>query len=382
MTSSSPGWRIGSLSGIPIYLGRSWVLVAVLMVALFGPAVQRSVPALGAWAYVVALVFALLLLVSVLVHEAAHALMAQAVGFRVSRMVADFWGGHTAHDGAGGTPGRSAAVAVVGPLSNGVLAVLGWWLLGLLTRQGPTLQLSGAVDGAAVHAVFILLAYAFAWANTFVAVFNLIPGLPLDGGFLLEALVWKVSGNRHLGTIVAGWAGRLFVVLVAIWVLFPALQGERITLTRLLWVILIGAFLWQGASQAIKIGRHGARASRRTVGEAAMSPGTVPGDTPVSAVPWPDHPIWVVLDAAGRPDGVVHQPSLQQVPPQARDTTPASAVAVRLPQGWAVPMDPGTGLDAAIEVMRSSGSGIVGLLDAHGTPWGVVVADAVVADRS
>ena len=129
MNSSGPGWRIGSLSGIPVYLGRSWVVVAVLMVALFGPSVRSVIPSLGIWAYAVAAVFALLLLVSVFVHEAAHALVAQQVGFGVSRMVADFWGGHTAHDGAGGTPGRSAAVAVVGPLSNGVLAVLGWWLV-------------------------------------------------------------------------------------------------------------------------------------------------------------------------------------------------------------------------------------------------------------
>src|SRR5699024_6941088 len=124
--------------------------------------------------------------------------------------------------------------------------------------------------------VLLLLTYAFAWANTFVAVFNLVPGLPLDGGFLLEALVWKVSGSRHLGTMVAGWAGRVLVVLVVIYALFPVLQGERISLTRVLWALVIGGFLWQGASQAVRIGRHGAIASRRTVGQAALATGIVP----------------------------------------------------------------------------------------------------------
>lgn len=379
--NQNPGWRIGSLSGIPIYLGRSWVLVALLMGTLFGPTVQRAIPGLGLWGYAVALVFALLLLVSVLVHEAAHALVAQRVGFRVSRIVADFWGGHTAHDGAGGTAGTSAAVAVVGPLSNGLLAVLGWWLLSALTSAPPSIQLDAMPGAGMALAVVVLLTYAFAWANTFVAVFNLAPGLPLDGGFLLESLVWKLSGNRHLGTVVAGWAGRLMVVLVVIWALGPVLQGQQLSITRVLWVLLIGGFLWQGATQAIRLGRQGVRASRRTVADVAIAPGTVAGQTPLGHVAWQTSPIWVVLGPDGTPDGVVHPPSLQQVPAQARGTTPASAVAVRLPQGWAVPMTPETPLDQVMEVMRSTGSGVVGLLDADGQAWGVVVADDVVGRR-
>lgn len=377
MDTRSPGWRIGSISGVPVYLGRSWVLVAVLMVALFGPTVARVAPSLGGLgAYAVAFVFAILLLLSVLAHEAAHAVVAQRVGFRVKRIVADFWGGHTAHDGAGGTAGRSAAVAVVGPLANGILAVLGWWLFSVVADQPPGLQIGG-LGGGAGAAVLLLLAYAFAWANTFVAAFNLVPALPLDGGFLLEALVWKVSDNRHLGTMVAGWAGRMLVVLIVIYALFPVLEGERISLTRVIWALIIGGFLWQGASQAIKLGRHGAIASRRTVSEAALAPGVVPGEALLSTVPWSQHPIWVVLGPDGRPEGVVDPRSLQQVPAGAHPSTPASAVAIRLPAGWAVPMDPETPLDEVIEVMRSSGSGVIGLLDVDGRPWGVVMADAI-----
>lgn len=361
----SPGWRIGTLSGIPIYLGGSWVIVAALMVLLFGPTVQNTLPDLGAWSYAVAFVFVLLLLVSVLVHEAAHALVAQRVGFGVSRIVADFWGGHTAHDGAGGTPGRSAAVAVVGPLSNGVLALLGWWLLGSLDAGVP-----------------LLLAYAFAWANTFVAIFNMVPGLPLDGGFLLEALVWRITGNRHLGTMVAGWFGRLVVVLAAIYVLVPPLlQGQQMSLTRVALVGLIGFFLWQGASQAIRMGRHGLAASRRTVGEAALPIGLVGAGTPLDTVPWSENAVWVILDDRGRPDGLVDSAALRRVPQETWRTTRASAVGVRLPPGWAVQMGPQTGLDAVIEVMRSTGSGVVALLGEDGVPWGVVNAHDLVRAR-
>ncbi|MFK5690118.1 site-2 protease family protein [Ornithinimicrobium sp. LYQ92] len=361
----SHGWRIATLSGIPVHLGGSWVIVAVLMVALFGPTVQGVLPELGAWSYAVAFGFVLLLLVSVLVHEAAHALVAQRVGFGVFRIVADFWGGHTAHDGAGGTPGRSAAVAVVGPLSNGVLALLGWGLLGTLDGGVP-----------------LLLAYAFAWANTFVALFNLVPALPLDGGYLLEAAVWKVTGSRHRGTLVAGWSGRVLVVLAAAYLLLPALIGDQqLSLTRVAVIAVLAVFLWQGASQAVRLGRQGLLASRRSAAEVALRPGTVAADAPLDTVRWDEHPVWILLDHLGRPDGLVDPPALQQVPTRAWPTTPASAVGVRLPAGWAVPMGPEARLDEVIEVMRSTGSGVVALLDATGTPWGVVTTREAVRTR-
>ena len=355
------GWRIGSLSGVPIYLGRSWILVALLIAAVFGPTVTRSLPGLGPLGYVVALAFAVLLLLSVLVHEAAHALVAQRVGFRVSRIVADFWGGHTAHDGSGGTPGRSAAVAVVGPLSNGLLALVGWWLLG---------QVDAAVP-------FLLLA-AFTYANAFVAMFNLIPGLPLDGGFLLESLVWRLSGNRHLGTLVAGWVGRLAVVVIVLWALLPVLlEGQRLDLTRVLWVLVIGMFLWQGAGQAVRAGRQGLRVSRRRVGDVARRVGVVGPAEPVSAVDWDAHPLWVVADPSGGPVGVVDPGALRSLPREARAVATVGSLTVRLPDGWVATLDEDDPLDRAVDVMRRTGSGVVGLLDATGRPWGVVLVDDV-----
>jgi Zn-dependent protease len=365
-TSGGHGWRIGTLSGVPVYLGRSWVLVAVLVAALFGPTVARVLPQLGPGAYVVALAFAVLLLVSVLVHEAAHALVAQRVGFRVSRVVADFWGGHTAHDGTGGTPGRSAAVAVVGPLSNGLLALLGWGLTGL-------------VDGG----ILWLLAYAFTAANAFVAVFNLVPGLPLDGGFLLESLVWKLSGSRHLGTLVAGWFGRLVVVLLVIWVFVPVLLGgERLSLTRAFWVVLIGLFLWQGASAAIRAGRQGLIVSRRRVGDVARPVGVVGLDASAGSVDWDAQALWVVVDDAGDAVGLVDPVTLRGLTAQDRSTAGVSALTVRLPAGWAVPLAREDPLDRAVEAMRASGSGVIGLLGPGQLPWGVVLLDDVTGRRA
>lgn len=364
--SSGHGWRIGSLSGIPIYLGRSWVLVAGVIVVLFGPTVQNLMPGLGIGAYAVALAFAVLLLMSVLAHEAAHGLVAQRVGFTVSRIVADFWGGHTAHDGAGGTPGTSAAVAVVGPLANGVLAVLGWGLLQTGDWRG----------------VPFLLVYAFTAANAFVAIFNLVPGLPLDGGFLLESLVWKLTGNRHRGTLAAGWAGRIVVLLLLLWVLRPVvLQGQRVDLSSFLWVALIGGFLWQGASRAVRAGRLGLTTSRQQLGDVAREIGVVDTDTLLSGIAWDSRPLWIVLDHAGAPEGIVDPASLHSVPAHAWSSTSASSVAVRLAPGWATALAPEASVDQGLEVMRRTGSGIIGLLDVDGRPWGALLIDDVTTRR-
>lgn len=354
------GWRIGTLAGIPVYLGRSWVLVAGLIVLVLGPTVQQIVPDVGVGGYAVAGVFALLLLVSVLVHEAAHAVVAQRVGFTVSRIVADFWGGHTAHDGAGGTPGTSAAVSVVGPLANGVLALLGWSLMGVV---------EGAVPG--------LLLIAFTYANAFVAIFNLVPGLPLDGGFLLESLVWKLTGNRHRGTVVAGWTGRAVAVGLVLWVLSPVvLEGRRVGITSVAWAALIGVFLWQGASQAIRGGNLRLAASSRRLGQVARTVGVVPAQAQLSTVDWGSAALWVV-EADGRFDGVVDPATLRTVPTDGWAHTSAAAVAVRLPDGWAVPLGPDDAVSEALEVMGRTGSGVIGLLDGQGRPWGVVLVDDV-----
>lgn len=354
---STQGWRIGTLSGVPVYLGRSWLLVAVVIMLVFGPTVD-GVLGLGAASYVVALLFAVLLLLSVLAHEAAHALMGQRVGFTVTRIVADFWGGHTAHDAAGVTPARSAAVAVVGPLANGLLALLGWALM-------------GALDPG----ILLLLAMAFTWANAFVALFNLVPGLPLDGGFLLEALVWQVTGNRHRATEIAGWAGRGVALLVLAWGLSPVLlDGERLSIARFAWVAIIALFLWQGAGSAIAAGRRGRRAAELLLGTVARPVGVVDPATPLASVAWGSAPLWVVQQGDALPEAVVHPASLAQVPHDQQAAVPVSAVAVRMAPGWAVRTGPEGRFEDVLEVMRTTGAGLIVLLDEHGRPWGAVLA--------
>jgi Zn-dependent protease len=352
------GWRIGTLAGVPVMLSRSWVLVAVAVTALFGPVVTRIVPELGAGGYAVAAVFAVLLLFSVLAHEAAHAVVAKLLGFTVHRIVADFWGGHTAYHGEQHRPGPAALVAVAGPVANLALALAGWSVLQGLDRGVPWLLLTG-----------------FASANAFVGLFNLLPGLPLDGGFLMEAVVWKATGRRSSGTIVAGWVGRALVLGLVCWaVVLPAVSGRGLDLWRVAWVGLIGLFLWAGATRAVRAGTSRRRFERTSVQSVWRRAGTVGAEQPVDQLSWASAEVWVVTDRDGAPVAVVDEEAWRAVPPAGRAGTPVSAVALRQPPGWVVEA---AGQDSVLEVvarMQALQSPVVAVRTPEGTVRGVVFA--------
>ncbi len=359
------GWRVGTLRGIPIYIGGGWVVIGVVMVALFGPQIADTLPGLGLWAYAVALGYAVLLLLSVLVHEAAHALTALACGFRVHRIAADLMGGHTAYDAARATPGRSALVALAGPVANGVLCVVGWQVL-------PYVR--GDVTG--------LLLGALAWTNGFVALFNLLPGLPLDGGYLLDALVWKITGRRHLGLVAAGWTGRVVTILVVLWFGgLPLLRGEYPSLFTIAWIGLVGAFLWFGAGQAIAAGRMRGRLARLDVRAVTHPVVSMPRHAPLSAVPRVSAQeaerglVVAVLDDDGTPLGILDGTAVGEVGRAGGfATTPAEACLRLMPPGWVLDLprhteDLGPAVDALVErrlpllLLREPGGAAWGALD-------------------
>ncbi|MCK0113258.1 hypothetical protein MWU75_14005 [Ornithinimicrobium sp. F0845] len=354
----APGWRIGRLAGAPVYIGRSWFLVAGVIVLLFGPVVQRTLPELGVWAYVVAGAFALLLLVSVLVHEAAHALVGQACGYSVNRVVADFWGGHTAYDSRDSTAGRSALVAIAGPLANAALAGLGW------------LWLQQTDNGIA-----FLLAAGFTYANGFVAAFNLLPGLPLDGGYLVDSLVWKITGSRGAGMIVAGWSGRLMVLLAAWWLIGrPLLAGEQLSTTSLLWLLVLGGFLWFGASEAIKVGRARQRLERVRVSQYLTPVSVVPAAAPLTDLPPPTGQLVLGTDAAGQPVGVLDPTALRSVPPDVWGATSVSAVLQHLPAAWVVRATPEDDMTDVVIAMQTDSLSMIAVRGVDGQVHGVVRA--------
>ncbi|WP_029287504.1 site-2 protease family protein [Cellulomonas sp. HZM] len=319
------GWVVGHVVGAPVILAPSWVVAAVVLTLVVAPSVRRQAGDLGAGVYVVAAAFVLLLFGSVLVHELAHGLVARARGQQPHEFVLTLWGGHTSFGGAAPTPATSALVAVVGPVANLVLAV-GFLLAG---RAFDPWSVTG------------LLLYSGAVSNGFVGVFNLIPGLPLDGGRVLEAAVWAVTKDRHRGTIAAGWTGRAVAVLLFAWALgWPLLRGFEPNLVNVVWTAFIAAFLWSGASAAVKVGTVHRAVDAMTVGSIATPAVGVPHDDTVAHAGATAAALGaqevVLLAPDGRPAAYVDRGAAAAVPADVAGTTPLTSVSVGLPVGAVV----------------------------------------------
>lgn len=319
------GIPLGRIAGVPVVLAYSWFLIAAFTVIVYGPVLGRNNPALGASAYVIAFAYAVLLLVSVLVHELAHALTAKIYGWPTQKIVLNLWGGHTQFESFTATPGRSVLVALAGPAANFVLAAGAWLLL----------------TSAPLGSVAEILTNIFMWANFLIAVFNVLPGLPLDGGRLVESAVWKATGSQAKGTVAAGWGGRLIVVALVYWfILRPLLAGDSPEFSLLMITVLVGGFLWMGASAAIQQGTL--RGRLHLVSAAGLSTPAVglPATASVQdalRLGAPDRTSVVVYGHAGRPEAVVDPAALASVPAAAAGATPITAVSYALAAGAYVP---------------------------------------------
>jgi Zn-dependent protease len=359
----SPGLKVATLGGVPIYIGRTWPVIAIIIIATFGPSISSSRPDLGIRAYLVAAAFSVLLLLSVLAHEAAHAVVATRFGYRVNRVVADLWGGHTAYDTAQSRPGPSALVAVVGPAANGAIALAGW----LLADRVP-----GGVPALLVGAVV--------WTNGFVALFNLLPGLPLDGGFLVDALVWRVTGNRDLGLIAAGWCGRVVTLLVLAWaLLLPFLRGYPPSLFTVVWAGVIGAFLWGGATNAIRTGRARSALAGITIGSVWRRASSLPVASS-AADAWAlrasglGGTAVIGVGGDGTALGLVDDDALLGIPEDARPVTPVMAAVRQQPDGWVVDAEPDAAVTPVVETMQTLQVGAVPVRPRSGRIEGIVLA--------
>lgn len=362
-TERAPGVRLGQVAGVPVYVAHSWLLVAALVTVLFGSGLA---PQLGALAYAVGVGYALAFFVAVVVHEAAHAAAARLVGLPPTHIVITFWGGHTQFESEAVSPGRSVWVAVVGPLANGALALGGWLALGVVGTAGPD-------DTATAVAARLLL--AFTLTNALLAGFNLLPGLPLDGGRVLEALVWRITGSRASGTVAAGWGGRVVAVLAVAFAAWPLLEGRQPRLLSVVWAAVIGAMLWSAAGQAIRSARVRGRAERLDLRSVmrpvvAVAPGTSVADLPLAGAE-----AVVVLDGSGSVAAVVDDVAAAAVPVPRRHEVRVESVA-RPHQPDAV-LDVSLAGDALIAAVQRAGRERLLVTDA-GRVVGVVDVEHVV----
>src|SRR5262249_46641006 len=154
----------------------------------------------GTLRYVVAAAFVVLLYASVLVHELSHSVVARGFGLPVRRILLYPLGGFSEIEREPPTPGREFLVSAAGPAVSLALAAGGYALY----------------RGGNPHGVLRVLLFQLIVANVLVGIFNLLPGLPLDGGRMLRAGVWKLTGRPGQATVVAAWAGRVLAVAVLV----------------------------------------------------------------------------------------------------------------------------------------------------------------------
>lgn len=343
--------RLARVAGVPVYLDRTWLLLAAF-IAWTGWQNSRGLGAGFVVVYVVSLVLGIL--VAVLAHEVAHALAGRVLGFRVHRIVATLWGGHTSYDGTGATPARVAGVAAAGPVANLLLAAIGW--VAYVALPYPAAE----------------LAWSFFFLNTLLAVFNLLPGLPLDGGQLVETVIWRITGRRDRGLVAAGWVGRVIAVGLVLWYLVrPLLRGDRPETVSVLLALVMGWVLWSGATAAINRAPFERLVSSVRVGDVA-APVVAPNPGMTVADARTAQAFVVALDERARPVLVVVAPD--DIPP----TAPVEAAFLRLADDAVVEAEPGDGLTAVLVAFSSTRAPCV-VVTRGGLPWGLVTGEAVEA---
>lgn len=333
----SKGWVIGRVAGAPLILQPMWFVVAAVVTALLVPLVRGALPGIATgWTVVIAATFVIVLFGSVLLHELAHAFVARRLGRQIHEVVLSALGGHTAFARGSLGPGGSALVAVAGPVVNLVLGGA------LLAAAQPLL--AGAT--LTQRATGVLVA-AMASANLLVAAFNLVPGLPLDGGQLLAALVWRVTGRRHAGTVAAAWVGRALAVGLVVWALGrPLATGRTPDTFTLVWTLVIAVAVWSGASGALRQAVTQERAEQLSVETVGRPARAVSQDATAATLAAAVHSAEgaitevVLVDGAGTPVAYVDRAALDAVPRGALDETPAWSVSA--------PVRPGAVVDAGL----------------------------------
>ncbi len=215
MGSGGSRWKIATVRGIPLYVSTSWFVIVGLYVWLRYEGLTRILVE-PAEAATIAVLGAVLFFGSVLLHEAAHAVMARSLDLPVSGITLVFWGGATETKASAKGPLGEFLVAFVGPATTLVLAGV-FWFAETLTNGlvAETLR-------------------SLAWLSLVFAAFNALPGFPLDGGRMLLSAVWGATGNRRTAMRVAGYGGIAVGAVIgafAVWSLF----SEDLT-----WALFLG----------------------------------------------------------------------------------------------------------------------------------------------
>jgi Zn-dependent protease len=258
-------FRLGSILGFEIRIDLSWFIIFFLILwSLSAGVFPQQFPQLSTGTHVaMGVVGILLFFASLLAHELSHSVVAKAKGIPVEGITLFIFGGMSRTRMEAESPGDEFQIAGIGPLVSLILAAL----FGLVWLGGNTAGWSEAVTGVVAYLASI---------NLLLAIFNLLPGFPLDGGRLFRSIIWKITGDLQKATRIASWGGRFLGYLLIGFGIFRLLSAN---ILGGFWLILIGWFLNSAAEasyqeQFLGMGLEGVRARE------AMThhPETVPPD--------------------------------------------------------------------------------------------------------
>jgi Zn-dependent protease len=351
---------VARVYGIPVRIDYRWFVVFALSVWLVANNLHRApiqlpgilMPPLDA---VTALILGVIttgaLFLSVFGHELSHALMARAEGIEIEEIVLHPFGGLARLRTQPENPQAEFRIAVAGPAASFLFAVLAF--------------LAAKVASLGGYQLTILVFFLVAAGNLLLAIFNLFPGYPLDGGRVLRALLWKRSGNIADATRMAGICGILVAAVLILFGVYMIVAPNFRAYFMGLWSILVGLFLMDAAFAVV---RHGRSLTSATVSDAMTPPFSLEPDLLISHFIdsiLPMHPqTSFPVAREQRLQGILSLQDLKEVPRERwRDKR---ARDVMRPVAAEMFVQPSVTMASAQELMRHNGLGSVAVVDDKG----------------
>jgi Zn-dependent protease len=314
----APPWvvRVGRVGRTDVLVSASCLVVVALIAVAFAPRADALVPGIGPLALAAGAAVGVLVYAAALVHEAAHAAVARRHGHDVPTIVLAAAGGRTRVTGESAGPREEAATAFAGPVVSLAIGAL---------ALGARLLVDDGVLALVLEAVVL--------ANLLIGLLDLVPTPPLDGGRLVRALAWHLTGSRARGSLAAAWTGRATaVVLVVVPVLIAAVSGSPAGLSGWAVCLGLGALAWLASSAELDFDRLRVRVEGLPVAGLARpvpvgaevllltSLPSLPHDATadevlVALVRRPDD--HVLVDATGTPRGLLSLRDLEKMGPRA-----------------------------------------------------------------
>ena len=329
---------LGRIAGIHVGLNWSLLVVAALIAWSIATGILPvAAPGQTSAAYWTAgVISAFVYLASLLAHELAHSIVATRRGVKVEGITLWLFGGVSRFSSESSSPGAQAWITFVGPLTSLLLGALFLLIAAVV---------GGGANSALLSASLVWLGYI----NILLGVFNLLPAFPLDGGRILQSLIWRGTGDRLRATRIAARIGMAFAFLFIAYGLITFFAAG--SLFGGVWAVFLGWFLLSAARAEEAGGLIRQALSRISVADVMTSnPVQAPDDISVEEalhgyVLTSRHSTFPTHDAAGRLSGLLTMAALKNVAPDARPTTRIRDIICPLDKvSTATPADPATNL--------------------------------------